>query len=244
MTTENPDEVTQEQQNLDGEQGAPATPTYVTAEDLQKVLSEVQRQGQQVSSLQGMVQKGFNTVQQNNTVELQKAMASLQQQQDTRRILEMVPEENREWVQALMQSQNVQQPAQTPVAQTPVDTGMGGDMLNAAIELAEQNGVPRAQITADALSIITDPSIPDEARAVKYLMALGEIKAKGAVPAGTVVPQQPQSNGNQKQTPPVDGGGAGRGSVLSIDDIREQYITDQIDEPTARARAAAIGQTL
>ena len=172
-------------------------------------------------------------------------MQALQQRGQLAAVLSNIPEENREWMEPLVQTLLAQQQAQAPQP-TPTETAQPqqastDEWLVRVMEQVRDFGIDPADPRLNWQALLAG----DEQG---FRRNLGELSRSGPASAGAKQPQQAQqrqeqrTQNNSENPPPIRGGGAS--GYRNIDDIRSAYIEDKIDLATAQKIASSIGQKI
>ena len=246
MTTENNEVEQQEEQVVEEEEQQEQVQQYLTAEQVQQIVRN------QTTTLQselrgaiGKIDSGLNAIRRDTSADLERHMQALQQRGQLASVLSNIPEENREWMEPLVQTLLAQQQAQAP-QYTPTETAQPqqastNDWLLQVVEQVRDFGVDPADPRLNWKALLAG----DEQG---FRRNLGELSRSGPASAGAKQPQQAQqrqvqrTQNNSENPPPVRGGGAS--GYRNIDDIRSAYIEDKIDLATAQKIASSIGQKI
>jgi hypothetical protein len=239
--TQPQDQIDQASAQLDAEQQGITTGQFVTVEQYRDLIKMVNENNTVTKSLQGMVQRGFNTVA--NTVQqtMQQQQAVTQQANARQNVLDMIPEEDRERARTMMDQ------AQPPQSQA-TQPAMVDNYVNQNVELrqwVQARGVDPDKLPGSVWQIANDASRTDEQREAAFMDEVYRFKFKGQQPAQrqrSSQQRQQQPNGQrQKANPPVEGGSGQGAANNSIEQLRNQYIKGSIQTEEYRTKANALG---
>jgi hypothetical protein len=246
MTTENNEVEQQEEQVVEEEEQQEQVQQYLTAEQVQQIVRN------QTTTLQselrgaiGKIDSGLNAIRRDTSADLDRHMQALQQRGQLAAVLSNIPEENREWMEPLVQTLLAQQQAQAPQSM-PTETAQPqqastNDWLLQVVEQVRDFGVDPADPRLNWKALLAG----DEQG---FRRNLGDISRSGPASAGAKQPQQAQqrqgqrTQNNSENPPPVRGGGAS--GYRNIDDVRSAYIEDRIDLATAQKIASSLGHQI
>ena len=244
MVNSQNDEVTQDQQSLDGEQGeVNATPQYVTPDQLTALQTEVQQLRSENRGLQGQNDKGLNAIRR----DMEKNVQTLAQQQfesyrnemDKKTYLDGLDEEQREIVSPLydkinqLEQQQVQQTQpQVNGQQEQGQSTQAQQQWEQVYQFVESMGVKRNDPNLRYSALDQTNSLAPDQRSKQFAESIRTaIKAEGGTP-----PQQPSSQQRQTQkpttvSPPVEQpGGKAAPTYKNLDDVRSAYIEGKIEK--------------
>ena len=227
-----PDAVTEEQDQLEQQQGALDQPQYVTADQFNAYQQQMsQLQGMQ-NSLQSKIDRGLNSIraEYEQAYQQQQAQAKAQQFEDA---LAEMPEEQQTVMRMLWQQNQPQQPAQQPVQEPDTQT-----VMQQAREYVRRQG-----LNPD------DPSINYGALfngdAMTFADSLGNLQTKRLQSTAPAAPQQaPQTQRPREGNPSVSPAAAQSTSMNSDMDIIDARTRGEIDHQTMIERLRGIGSPL
>ena len=227
-----PDAVTEEQDQLEQQQGALDQPQYVTADQMNAYQQQLsQLQGMQ-NSLQSKIDRGLNSIraEYEQAYQQQQAQAKAQQFEDA---LAEMPEEQQTVMRMLWQQNQPQQAAQQPVQEPDTQT-----VMQQAREYVRRQG-----LNPD------DPSINYGALfngdAMTFADSLGTLQNQRLQPTAPAAPQQaPQTQRPREGNPSVSPAAAQSTSMNSDMDIIDARTRGEIDHQTMIERLRGIGSPL
>ena len=242
------DPITQAQQEVDQEQAGAEQGQYLTNDQVQQLLSEQSRvYERQIAGLTSKIDTGLNAIRRDTTASMQQQLANLNAQQGMQNWLSGLDEDQRALVQPLITRQ--QQLEEQLLGQTQQPAGVqeqtaspeeGGDTV---YKVVRQLGLdPRTKgIDYDAL---TAQGLSSEEREAQFLSSISKLIQTQATQ------QKPQTDGAVQQqapatqSPPTDGPPRTSATYRNIDDVRDAFISDKINQDEAMRLAGSMGQTL
>ena len=231
-----PDAVTEEQDQLEQQQGALDQPQYVTADQFNAYQQQMsQLQGMQ-NSLQSKIDRGLNSIRAEYEQAYQQQQAQARAQQFEQALAEM-PEEQQPAMRMLwQQSQTISQPQQA--AQQQVQEPDTQAIMQQAREYVRRQG-----LNPD------DPSINYGALfngdAMTFADSLGNLQTKRLQSTAPAAPQQaPQTQRPREGNPSVSPAAAQSTSMNSDMDIIDARTRGEIDHQTMIERLRGIGSPL
>jgi hypothetical protein len=231
-----PDAVTEEQEQLEQQQGALDQPQYVTADQMNAYQQQMSQIQGMLNSLQSKTDRGLNAIRAEYEQRYQQEKVQAQAQQFEQALAE-VPEEQQAAMRLLwQQSQAISQPQQ-PVQQQvqEADTQV---VMQQAREYVRRQG-----LNPD------DPSINYGALfngdAMTFADSLGTLQNQRLQSTPSAAPQQaPQTQRPQEGNPSVSPAAAQSTSMNSDMDIIDARTRGEIDHQTMIERLRTIGSPL
>ena len=228
-----PDAVTEEQDQLEQQQGALDQPQYVTADQMNAYQQQMSQVQGMLNSLQSKTDRGLNAIRAEYEQRYQQEKAQAQAQQFEQALAE-VPEEQQAAMRMLWQQNQPQAAEQQQKVQEP-DT-------QAVMQQAREY-VRRQGLNPD------DPSINYGALfngdAMTFADSLGTLQNQRLQPTPSAAPQQaPQTQRPQEGNPSVSPAAAQSTSMNSDMDIIDARTRGEIDHQTMIERLRTIGSPL
>lgn len=242
------DPITQAQQEVDQEQAGSEQGQYLTNDQVQQLLSEQSRvYERQIAGLTSKIDTGLNAIRRDTTASMQQELANLNAQQGMQNWLSGLDEDQRALVQPLVTRQ--QQLEEQLQGQTPQSSGEQGQSASpetnweTVYTVVRQLGLdPRTKgIDYD---VLTSPGLSNEQRQEQFLTSIRTTLISQATQ------QKPQTDGAVQQqapatqSPPTDGPPRTSATYRNIDDVRDAFISDKINQEEAMRLAGSMGQTL
>ena len=231
-----PDAVTEEQDQLEQQQGALDQPQYVTADQMNAYQQQMSQVQGMLNSLQSKTDRGLNAIRAEYEQRYQQEKAQAQAQQFEQALAE-VPEEQQAAMRLLwQQSQAISQPQQP--AQQQVQEADTQAIMQQARESVRRQG-----LNPD------DPSINYGALfngdAMTFADSLGTLQTQRLQPTAPAAPQQaPQTQRPREGNPSVSPAAAQSTSMNSDMDIIDARTRGEIDHQTMIERLRGIGSPL
>jgi len=248
MVNSQNNEVTQDQQSLDGEQGEiEATPQYVTPEELTTLKTEMQQLRSENRGLQGQNDKGLNAIrrdmEKNMQTFAQQQFQSYQSEMEKKTYLDGLDEEQREIVTPLYDKINQLEQQQVQQTQPQVNGQQEQGQSNQAQQqweqvyrIVESMGVKRDDPNLRYSALDHNNNLTPEERSQQFFESVGNakdaaIRAKGGTPPQQPSPQQRQTQKPATVSPPVEQpGGKAAPTYKNLDDVRSAYIEGKIEK--------------
>ena len=227
-----PDAVTEEQEQLEQQQGALDQPQYVTADQMNAYQQQLsQLQGMQ-NSLQSKIDRGLNSIraEYEQAYQQQQAQAKAQQFEDA---LAEMPEEQQTVMRMLWQQNQPQQAAQQPVQEPDTQT-----VMQQAREYVRRQGLNPDDPSIDYGALFNGD-------AMTFADSLGNLQNQRLQPTAPAAPQQaPQTQRPREGNPSVSPAAAQSTSMNSDMDIIDARTRGEIDPQTMIERLRGIGSPL
>ena len=227
-----PDAVTEEQDQLEQQQGALDQPQYVTADQFNAYQQQMsQLQGMQ-NSLQSKIDRGLNSIraEYEQAYQQQQAQAKAQQFEDA---LAEMPEEQQTVMRMLWQQNQPQQAAQQPVQEPDTQT-----VMQQAREYVRRQGLNPDDPSIDCGALFNGD-------AMTFADSLGNLQTKRLQPTAPAAPQQaPQTQRPREGNPSVSPAAAQSTSMNYDMDIIDARTRGEIDHQTMIERLRTIGSPL
>ena len=227
-----PDAVTEEQDQLEQQQGALDQPQYVTADQFNAYQQQMsQLQGMQ-NSLQSKIDRGLNSIraEYEQAYQQQQAQAKAQQFEDA---LAEMPEEQQTVMRMLWQQNQPQQAAQQPVQEPDTQT-----VMQQAREYVRRQGLNPDDPSIDYGALFNGD-------AMTFADSLGTLQNQRLQPTAPAAPQQaPQTQRPREGNPSVSPAAAQSTSMNSDMDIIDARTRGEIDHQTMIERLRGIGSPL
>jgi hypothetical protein len=233
-----PDAVTEEQDQLEQQQGALDQPQYVTADQFNAYQQQMsQLQGMQ-NSLQSKIDRGLNSIraEYEQAYQQQQAQAKAQQFEDA---LAEVPEEQQAAMRMLwQQSQAVSQPQQPAQPQNQGQEQQVQTVMEQAREYVRRQGLNPDDPSIDYGALFNGD-------AMTFADSLGNLQTKRLQSTAPAAPQQaPQTQRPREGNPSVSPAAAQSTSMNSDMDIIDARTRGEIDHQTMIERLRGIGSPL
>lgn len=225
----------------------PPAEQWATAADIAALQSQLRSKDREVRGLQGLIDKGLNSIRSDFDQKLQQELGQQRDATATQRILDQVPEENREWVGQLLQHQ---QQRVTPT---------NGAAANVAPPTALPAREDEAEMVRDVVRAYgVDPDSPGVNYAVLARTDMTEfernqtffnsLKATEALASASAPPrpaqQAPQQRQNRPVTPPVEEGSSNPTAYRDLNDLYEAIIQGRLTSEQAREKGREMGINL
>ena len=240
MVNSQNDEVTQDQQSLDGEQGeVAATPQYVTPDQLTNIQNQLQQLESKNRGLQGLVDNGLNAIRRDTQTWAEQQFSGMRNEMDKKAYLENLDEEQRAVVTPLLnemeelRKQNVQQAQpQTSPTQQQAAPDQAQQQWEQIYKFVESMGLDRNDPNLRYSALDPTNSLTPEQRSAQFAESVGNaVRAKGGTPPQQPSPQQPQTQKPATVSPPVEQpSGKAAPSYKNLDDVRSAYIEGKIEK--------------
>ena len=231
-----PDAVTEEQDQLEQQQGALDQPQYVTADQFNAYQQQMsQLQGMQ-NSLQSKIDRGLNSIRAEYEQAYQQQQAQAKAQQFEQALAEM-PEEQQPAMRMLwQQSQTISQPQQA--AQQQVQEPDTQAIMQQAREYVRRQGLNPDDPSIDYGALFNGD-------AMTFADSLGNLQTKRLQSTAPAAPQQaPQTQRPREGNPSVSPAAAQSTSMNSDMDIIDARTRGEIDHQTMIERLRGIGSPL
>ena len=227
-----PDAVTEEQDQLEQQQGALDQPQYVTADQFNAYQQQMrQLQGMQ-NSLQSKIDRGLNSIraEYEQAYQQQQAQAKAQQFEDA---LAEMPEEQQTVMRMLWQQNQPQQAAQQPVQEPDTQT-----VMQQAREYVRRQGLNPDDPSIDYGALFNGD-------AMTFADSLGTLQNQRLQPTAPAAPQQaPQTQRPREGNPSVSPAAAQSTSMNTDMDIIDARTRGEINHQTMIERLRGIGSPL
>jgi hypothetical protein len=238
------DVVSQDQVALDAEQGAEATPAYISRDDHVAVLADLTHLRRELSGLQGKQDRALNSIRRETEAKVEERVESrlgeLQRQQGRKEWWNSLDEDQQRAAEPLVEElemlrqQMTAKTAPAPQAPAPAQTGDKA-FLNEAARTVERFGLkwddPNVRYGA-----FNDPSLTPEQQAETFAQSIRDAILANGRTNGATPPRQTAN-------PPVEAEPQNARAVMrSADDIRDAYIQGTINTEDYKHRMQAIGE--
>ena len=230
-----PDAVTEEQDQLEQQQGALDQPQYVTADQFNAAQQQLKQMEGMLNSLQSKTDRGLNSIRAEYEQRYQQEKTQAQAQQFEQALAE-VPEEQQAAMRMLWQQNQPQQPAQPAQPQ-------GQEPDTQAVMQQAREYVRRQGLNPDDSSI--DYGALFNGDAMTFADSLGKLQTQRLQPTAPAAPQQvPQTQRPREGNPSVSPAAAQSTSMNSDMDIIDARTRGEIDHQTMIERLRSIGSPL
>jgi len=227
-----PDAVTEEQDQLEQQQGALDQPQYVTADQFNAAQQQLKQMEGMLNSLQSKTDRGLNSIRAEYEQRYQQEKTQAQAQQFEQALAE-VPEEQQAAMRMLWQQNQPQQAAQ-PQGQEP-DTQA---VMQQAREYVRRQGLNPDDSSIDYGALFNGD-------AMTFADSLGKLQTQRLQPTAPAAPQQvPQTQRPREGNPSVSPAAAQSTSMNSDMDIIDARTRGEIDHQTMIERLRSIGSPL
>ena len=243
----NLDPISEDQQQLDEQQGQVPTPQVATVDDIAALHNMMNRQSQQVNGLQGRVESGLTSVSQRQEQAIKRGFDDLKQQMYGQNLMSQVPEEHREWVAPIMETLQRQShpPLDEPIETAPVSNPESD--WQQVFDLVYKSGVdPRDPRILKAYPLLASGQPSDQGR---FMASLTQIVREDAVNSASKANQGQAQAPRQVQTqqtvnPPIEPSPASSRGLNNADDLRDAFIQDKINFGEYQKRMVALGESV
>ena len=238
------DEIDRDQQQLDTQQGIqPTQGEYVTVEQFQQMMDQVRQLDLSNRTVQGMIQRGLNTVQQNTIEYVNNELAKSNRGAALDRLLQEFPEDEHDRLRKFANYLQPDSGAQSQVAPAQ-DNGNNADALaewEPWFEAAQEWGLDPAD-TRINWTIVTEGNASPAQRVVRMNKHFAELVGGQPVQAARV----PASRGSTARQPraaktatPSSDGPPGKStqSIGTPESLYDAFILGQITAADAKALA-------
>jgi hypothetical protein len=248
---EEADPISQAQQEVDREQSGSEQAQYLTNDQVQQIMSEQARvYERQIAGLTSKIDTGLNAIRRDTTTSMQQQLANITAKQGMETWLLGLDEEQRALVQPLLaRQQQLEEQIQGQAQQPSVEqeqTASPEEGWDTVYKVVRQLGLdPRTKgIDYD---VLTAPGLSNEQRQEKFLTSVRTtIIAQSSLQQPRVDSQNGavQQQASAPQSPPTDGPPRTSATYRNIDDVRDAFISDKINQDEAMRLAGSMGQTL
>jgi len=231
------DAISQDQESLDADQGAPAQPTAVTLEQMQQFFhQQLQPLVSQVQGLHSKVDTGLNAVRRDVSAEAKQLVDSVTADIGKRQFLASLDEDMRPMAEGLLAQVDARMPPPVaqPQYQQPPPAAPQANAWEEVYQVVEGFGLNRhdPNVNYQALSnAALTPAQQREAFMGSIRTAIVQSAQGQQAPQPRQTPQAPV-NGQQTVNPPVErGGGSSQQPLRTEYQIYDAFLANQLNSP-------------
>jgi hypothetical protein len=237
--TQEPDEVTQAQNQLDVEQGieSGASALPVTAEQVAEIVrTQLRPIESQIRGVQSINDKAADAIRRDVTAEMEQRFGSLQSEMGRAKYMDSLDEREREVIKPLLDE--LDRRSSTPQVNEPepavAQQSGSPDQWEQVYRLVDNFGLQRNDPRVK-YDVLVDASLTPEQREAQFLGSLREALVQPAPTAQTTQVRTPQATAN----PPVEtsSGAAAAGAMTSMDSLRDALLEGRVSRDEYKEQA-------
>lgn len=245
------DPVTQEQENLNGQQAGEATPQYATLEQVRKLMEEEipKAINPRISGLQSHQDKALNAVVLRQNQRLQQELDELKRNAGRAWVRDL-PEEQQAVVRKVLEEVDAAKGQRQEAAEVEEPRASAPQADQASAQWEQVYGIvsgmgidpkdPRMQAGYD---ILQDAGLTAQERQSRFLtVARGVIREDAVKEAQKPAPSPAKGEERRPAAPPVEGGQGRPVSFRNVDELRDAYLSDKITKKQYQEGLVRFGQ--
>lgn len=236
MTTEisnGSDPISEEQAKLDEIQGE--TPHYVTSEQFETMLKQIQTLQAENRGLQGKIDSGLTAIRRDS----ERARAE-ERRREADALISNLPEEQREYVAPILKRNEELEAWAITQEGRPSSNGSAGAASNELQEIVRDMGVDPFNPGIN-YSALQDPSLTESQRRQSFFSSVDTVKKESSTPAPTPPASPAPSN---TVSPPVGSTPNTASEIRNIDDVRSAFIEGRLSQEDYRSRMSQLGHSV
>jgi hypothetical protein len=227
------DPISEEQAKLDEIQGE--TPHYVTSEQFETMLKQIQTLQAENRGLQGKIDSGLTAIRRDS----ERARAE-ERQREADALISNLPEDQREYVAPILKRNAELEAWVTTQGGLASPNGSAGAASNELQEIVRDMGVDPFNPGIN-YSALQNPSLTESQRRQAFFSSVDTVKQESSTPAPTPPAPPAPPAPSSTVSPPVGSTPNTASEIRNIDDVRSAFIEGRLSQEDYRSRMSQLG---